>query len=154
MRVFLALLIAVSVAYSDTVTVHWKDTPVAFAGKIVRVELVDGTALEGSWIGITPDSFTLKVNRSADARFAKRAETLPRSSLRKLGIRERRIRGRVLGTLIGYLATAAIVIAASQNTHSDSPVGGVTVLIGGATGFFIGRHLDHRVEDRVVLIDP
>ena len=125
--------------------VAWTDTPAVFAGKAVVVRLTTGTIIEGHWIGITDDTFNMKVQKTSDRNaIAKGVETIPKSSIEALAFRNNRVRGRVIGTTAGYFAAGAIGFAAPE-------IAGVIGLAGGVIGFFVGRSSDRDLHE-VVLI--
>ena len=53
---------------AGTIAVKWNQTPIAFAGKTVVVELADGARLRGQWIEVSPQSFTMLVEERSEKR--------------------------------------------------------------------------------------
>ena len=153
MRVFLALLFAASLTCGKSLTVEWSRTPEALAGKIVRVNLKDGSVLDGDWIGVTPNSFTMRVNSTTSDMVRKGTNTLARSSIGALAFRRHRIRGRVIGTALGWFISGGIVSAISRAPDA-SPIASVALAGAAAGGLLIGRSVDREMTAVVILDSP
>ncbi len=85
--------------------VEWEMTPAAFGGRKAIVKLDTGARIEGNWLGVTPTTFTIDVERSRGKNQPRRGvHTLDRSAIVELRLQEKRIRGRVWGTVFGFVA--------------------------------------------------
>lgn len=152
----LALLLAFATlasAQPAPLRVAWNETPLAFAGKRVIVDLNNGTRIQGSWATVADDVFTMRVektSRSADV--AKGAQTLSRSSIKRIRIENRRVRGRVIGTLAGFYAVAGIASAAYRSSEALQGGWGIAAIAGGVLGYYTGRSIDR--STREVLLEP
>jgi hypothetical protein len=133
--------------------VEWNHTPEAFAGKRVLVRLATGVRIEGTWISVTPSACTMKVEKtSSRKRVAKGTQVLPRVSILRIEIQNRRVRGRVIGTIAGVYAGAAIAYAGSRSQEAlGQSSWGLAAIAGGVAGYFVGRSLD-RATREIVLV--
>ncbi|MBE7541688.1 MAG: hypothetical protein M9913_10345 [Bryobacteraceae bacterium] len=126
--------------------IEWEMTTAAFGGRKAVVKLDSGARIEGVWLGVTPTTFTMDVDRTKGRnRLPKGVQTIDRSSIVELRVQERRIRGRVIGTTAGYFAGMPLFWSMA------SPAGGLAVL----GSVMTVSHLLGRVSDkatRVVLI--
>lgn len=152
MRFLFLLALMLPTANARVMTVRWSETPAAFAGKIVQVELANGAKIEGSWISVTATDFTVKAVKDSGGYPAAAVRVAPRSSIRKIGVRSIRVRGRLWGAFGGFFAPAAI--ASAVKPRNDDPTIGVVMIASGVAGYLIGSHLDHTSTERVVLVDP
>lgn len=150
MRFLVLLAFAIGSVAARPVSVHWNDTPDFFAGKIVRVELTDGTRVEGAWTRVTPEACTFVAETPKGRDNGLR--TLSRNSIRNVFVRRTRVRGRVIGTLTGFFVPGLIARAASSSGDAD-PIGAGLVLAGSVAGYFIGSHYDHHATERVIIVD-
>jgi hypothetical protein len=66
MRIILMLLAAAGFGLAQPI--DWSDTPEALAGQSVSVTLTDGTTMSGTWVSVTPNTFTMKVDRTTNRR--------------------------------------------------------------------------------------
>lgn len=103
--------------------IEWERTPAAFGGRKAIVKLDTGARIEGNWLGVTPTTFTMDVERTKGKnRPSKGVQTIDRSSIVELRVQERRIRGRVIGTMAGYFAGTPLFWSMA------TPAGGLAVL--------------------------
>lgn len=129
------------------------DTPPAFAGKIVRVNLANGTKIEGSWISVTDQDFTIKTLKNSAGYPADTTRIVPRASIRGIALRKIRLRGRLWGTFAGFFGPPLIGAAFTKPGDSNQGLG-FLALVGGVSGYLIGSHFDHHYTERIRLIDP
>mgnify|MGYP004702051589 CR=1 FL=1 len=123
-------------------------TTAAFGGRKAIVKLDSGARIEGTWLGVTPTTFTIDVDRTKGKnRLPKGVQTIDRSSIVELRVQERRIRGRVIGTILGYFGGMPLAYQA------PSAAVGLPVLISVLTvSHLVGRASDKTT--RVVHIRP
>lgn len=120
--------------------VAWNDTPKTFSGMYVKVGLKSGGKIEGQWVSVTPDSFTMRNAKR------KRIETIPRSSLARIRAGERHARGRVIGVIAGLYLGGLVV----QKT--TSPKGALAAVSGGLSlGYLLGHSYDHAAREYEIL---
>src|SRR5450759_3861664 len=82
--------------------VAWNRTPEVLARKRVIVQLTRGAKVEGDWIGVTAETFTMKVEKTSNRHLVNKGiQTLPRSSILAIRAGNRHIRGRVIGSIAG-----------------------------------------------------
>jgi len=127
--------------------VEWARTPEAFAGKWVAARLASGTRIEGHWVSVTPEAFTMKVEKTSDkAEVSKGTRELARSALVQVKSGKRRARGRVIGTIAGYFA--GVVIGNLAGDLGGAAIGALTGLVG---GHLVGRASDRAMHEVVLL---
>ena len=136
---------------SEPLRIPWQLAPAACAGKKALVTLTDGTRLEGSLLSVSPSAFEMEVERTSDRRkVANGFQRLDRAQFAGLRIREKRIRGRVIGTVAGVMLAGPAVFAMNEQTVG---VWGLPVYAGIITaGHLLGRVFDR--QSRLVLIEP
>jgi hypothetical protein len=129
--------------------VAWERTPEVFSGKYVIVKLAGGTRIEGSWASVTSDSFRMRVERTTNSKaFPKGLQTVPRRSMATLRAGKRRVRGRVIGIIAGWVGAIEIGGAVSQGP--DNPVLPVAGLGAAVAGYYIGKNWDHATTEFVI----
>ncbi len=143
------LLAAVPLLHAATpLPIEWEMTPAAFGGRKAIVKLDSGARIEGTWLGVTPTTFTMDVERTKGKnRPPKGVQVIERSAIVELRLQERRIRGRVIGTTAGYFAGMPLFWS------MPTPAGGLVVL----GSVMTVSHLLGRLSDkatRVVHIKP
>jgi hypothetical protein len=149
MRNGLLLFLAPVLLYAaPPLPIEWEMTTAAFGGRKAIVKLDGGARIEGTWLGVTPTTFTIDVDRTKGKnRPPKGVQTFERSAIIELRVQERRIRGRVGGTLLGWFVGSPLMLGMS------TPTAGVAVLASVMTaGHLAGRKLDKAT--RVVHIKP
>ena len=155
MRIILLLLASLQLARSQpqSLSIDWQHSVEALAGQFTQVKLTDGTRIGGSWVAVTPITFTMKVEETSNrSRLTKGPQTIPRASILEITAGRRRARGRVIGTLAGYLGIAAIAALASGAEAAQGPWG-IAILGGGVAGYFIGKSVDHATRTIIFLPD-
>lgn len=140
-------------AQPPPVRAEWNRIPEVLAGKEAVVHLHDGTKIQGTWISVTSDAFTFLIERtSAKDKHPKGQETIPRSAVRIIEYRSKRIRGRVIGILAGFYSIAGIGAAATGSGEALQGGWGIAAIAGAAGGYFIGKSVDK--QTRVLEVDP
>lgn len=92
--------------------IEWEMTTAALGGRKAIVKLDNGARIEGNWLGVTPNTFTIDVERAMGKNSPPRGvHTLDRSAIVELRLQERRIRGRVWGTVFGFVAGSSALSA-------------------------------------------
>lgn len=106
MRMITLLLAAVPLLHAaPPMQIEWEMTPAAFGGRKAIVKLDNGARIEGNWLSVTPATFTIDVERARGKNQPPRGvHTLDRRAIVELRLQERRIRGRVWGTVFGLVA--------------------------------------------------
>lgn len=128
---------------------EWEQTTAAFANRRVLVVLDSGARIEGHWLEVTPDTFSIEVVRSHGANApARGVHSFPRSAIVRLRIQEKRIRGRVWGVTAGYLGGAAARLSLEESRFRENDnLANAIMCASVITGFAIGRLIDKRVTD-------
>lgn len=148
---FMACMLSCEAA-AEPRRVAWSQTPEAFLGKRVLIQLTCGARIEGSWISITANTFTMHVEKtSARNTIGKGIQTLPRSSILVIRTRNQRVRGRVAGALAGFYGVAAISYAATGSREALQSGWGPAAFAGGVAGYFAGRAADRATHEVVLL---
>ena len=112
--VLLASCVMLAHAGLPAVRASWNQIPKVLAGKYVVVQLENGTVIEGSWTDVTNSAFIFNIEKASrkDKRL-KGLQIVSRSAVRKIHFRERRVRGRVIGTIATFYGILAIAAAAT-----------------------------------------
>jgi len=136
---------------AEPLRVTWQQVPSVCSGRIALVRLTTDTRLVGRILSVAATSFDMEVERTSDKKAApKGIRTLDRSALVELRVRDKRIRGRVIGALAGLMATGPIVYSMSAGVVAAI---GLPVYVGIiAVGHLAGQSFDHK--SRVVEIQP
>lgn len=128
--------------------IEWEMTTAAFGGRKAIVELDSGARIEGTWLGVTPTTFTMDVDRTKGKnRPPKGVQTIERSAIVELRLQERRIRGRVIGTAAGYFAGTPLFWSMATPAGALAVLGSVMTV-----SYLLGRASDKAT--RVVYIKP
>lgn len=107
----LALVTALLLPAAPPLPIEWHMTTAAFAGRRAIVTLDTGARVQGSWLGVSPDTFTMDIERSRGKnRPPLGVQTLQRNSIVDLRLQEKRIRGRAWGAALGYFIGAPLAI--------------------------------------------
>lgn len=132
--------------------IAWNRTPEVLAGRLVIVKLTDGTRIAGSWVSVTPSTFTLSVEKTSDKREVRKGlQTLPKSSIAEARARKRRVRGCIIGTLSGFYGIAALGGALSGSREALQGFIGIAAYGGAIAGYFIGRASDRATREIILL---
>lgn len=127
--------------------IEWERTPAAFGGRKAIVKLDTGARIEGNWLGVTPTTFTMDVERTKGKnRPSKGMQTIERSAIVELRLQERRNRGRMIGGIIGFYFGGPIAYQASSGWFL--PIWAAAT----AGGILVGRVMDKAT--RIVHIKP
>jgi len=152
MRTLLLLMVASTFALAaEPLRVTWQQVPSVCADRKSLIRLTSGTRVEGRLMAVSPTSFEFEVQRTSNAReVAKGIQTLDRAALAELRVRDKRIAGRVLGSIAGLILSHPIACAVVSVTADivALPVF-ITVVTG---GHMLGRIADLRSQ--VVIIEP
>lgn len=127
------LIVAVLLLAQSAERIKWSNTPEAFAGREIEVKLRQGSKVKGSWIGVTPSTFTIHLGKKGPQAFS-------RADILTIKASKRRVCGRVIGTIAGYIGSVALTAAASGN--ADNPWAFVAAIGGGTAGYFLGKTFD------------
>lgn len=152
MRTIAFILFTSLLAHADQpLTVKWSMLPGLCADREAIVTLQSGTRIEGRLLQVSPDAFSMEVVRSTNiADVAEGVHTLDRKQFKALRVRNKRIAGRVWGTVVGVVATPYMLVPAGQATrYLILPV--MLGSIGG--GHIVGRAIDRRAYAVAVLPD-
>ena len=151
MRILLLLMATVAYGQSAPERIPWNESPEALAGHFVSVTLKDGSRVGGYWTSVTPNTFTMRVEKTSNHRaFAKGIRRMPRESIVEVRAGERRVRGRVIGTIAGlYLLTIAVV---EGNTGSGVIL--AAPWVGGISGYYVGRAIDQSTRPILLTAEP
>lgn len=151
MRILYLLLATLAYGQSAPERIPWNESPEALAGHFVSVTLKDGSRVGGYWTSVTPNTFTMRVEQTSNRRaFAKGIRKMPRESIAEVRAGERRVRGRVIGTIAGlYLLTIAVV-------EGNAKPGFVAAApwVGGIGGYYVGRAIDQSTRPIVLTPQP
>lgn len=144
MKIFIALLTSALLAQAaPPMPVQWEMTTAAFAGRRAIVTLDTGARIEGTWLGVTPATFTIDIEKSRGRNKPPRGvQTIERKSIVELRLQEKRIRGRAWGLTIGYFGGMPLAYQAPAAAIALPVL--VSVM---AAGFFAGRALDKATRE-------
>jgi hypothetical protein len=133
------LTLALSALTALALDIPWNGADRVLRNKIVRVELRSGATIEGLWLNSNPNTFTLDTTKQGQL-------TNTRADIRRAFLRPQRHRGRVIGTVAGYVAGAGLAgLIGGGPEATQGPL--IALPFGlGALGFFTGRSLDRQPE--------
>lgn len=135
-------LIAASLLWAlscPALDIAWADANRVLRNRVVGVEMKSGAVVEGLWLNSDANSFTLETASSGQTPIA-------RTDIRKAWIRNRRSRGRVIGSLGGYAIGAGIAGAATGSREAlQGPLIALPVALA-ILGFATGRSMDRQPE--------
>ena len=134
------------------IQLHWSELAAAVVLKRVAVGTPEGLRVEGQVIAVEPDALRLQV---------KKGETrIPRASVTTIDLRQKRIRGRIIGTVaggaLGLAGVVAVVFACwhgcPHEGRADAAI--FAVLIGTpVAGYFLGNWADRKNTRITILPD-
>ena len=147
------LFLVASILVAQAQPIAWNRSAESMAGQFAQVKLTNVTRIGGTWVSVTPKSFTMNVEKTSNkTEIGKGLQSIPRSSLLQLRAGTRRARGRVIGTLTGYFVIAAIAGLASGAEAAQGPWG-LAILGGGIAGYYIGKSVDYDAREISFLPD-
>jgi hypothetical protein len=130
-------------AQTASVRVRWDRTPEFFTGKRAIVSLKDGTAIEGTWNSVTEETFTMQVEKtSRKQNVPKGLRTFSRSLILSLRVGNRRVRGRVIGSLSGFYGVVALAGASTGSAEALQGGWGIAAFGAGIVGYLAGSAYD------------
>ncbi len=137
---------------------RWSELENVISGHTISLSLPDGHYLEGKVISVRPDTLEVNVGKTSDRiALPKGKHSFPRASISQIGLKTKRVRGRVIGVSSG-LAVAGGSIGAGMAMQSWDGLGvafiGVIVGVGVmVAGYFIGNERDRQLTMITVLQD-
>jgi len=129
---------------------RWSELSGQITGHTVTLTLPDGHYVEGHVTAVQPDALQLNVNKTSDRQAIPKGKlSAPRSSISRIGLKTKTVKGRTTGVGVG-LAVAGGLIGAGAIKQGYEGLGlaiiggivGVAVMI---AGFFIGNDLDRQI---------
>ena len=143
-------------AKEEQLELKWSELGQAVEGKKVIVALTDGVIIEGQILDVGSDALSMDVKETSNPQnYPKGQNSVRRSLVSVVRLKEVRGNWRAIGTAIGVGATVPLGIVVRPHTH-NATAGNIVVgvLIGGgaAAGYFLGRAADRRVV--VITIVP
>ena len=125
----------------------------------IRMVLPDGTRVEGYPLQAKPDALDIYVTRTSNKQaHPKGNATITRESLSVVQVRSPRWKGKLIGTLAPIGAGVALLAAGGSNTFTIEGelygyllAGGLTLGAGAPAGFFVGRAIDRRFDQFVII---
>jgi hypothetical protein len=137
---------------------RWADLGGRVVDRKVSLTTRDGVALEGRVIAVEADALQMDVSKTSNrTTHPKGRQAVSRQAISALRITERRGYGRVIGAVGAVGAAGGIVAASSPNVHEGVGivlvplVAGLGALGAGVAGYFIGRKIDTRVTEIVII---
>lgn len=163
LRLAACLCAAAAVAWAGEpppLKLQWGELGSRIVGQKVAFVLPDGTHVEGRVITVEADGLRMKVAKSSNQKTQPKGKQLvARQGLTMLQVTEYRNLGRWLGTL-GALGLASGIVAAQQIDLYEGPmvvvvpvVIGVGVAGAGVGGYYVGKRIDKRVTQIVIVSD-
>ncbi len=141
---FLFLLILPLAAEGAQERVEWCRAPQALAGRLIDVHLLSGERISGAWAAVTTDAVTITHTNG-------KSRTVARQQIRSVRASRRRVRGRVLGTVIGFYSTVAIGAASTGSAEALQSAWGPVAVAVAVGGYFAGRSLDRDAREITLL---
>ncbi len=145
----LLILTPALAAKEGQLELKWSELGQAVEGKKAIVALTDGVILEGQILDVGSDALRIDVKETSNPQdYPKGQNSVRRSLVSVVRLKEVRGNWRAIGTAIGVGATVPLGIVVRPHTH-NATAGNIVVgvLIGGgaAAGYFVGRAADRRV---------
>ncbi len=152
----LLILTPALAAKEEQLELKWNELGQAVSGKKVMVALTDGGIIEGEVLEVGSDALSIDVKETSNPQdYPKGQNSVRRSLVSVVRLKEVRGNWRAIGAAIGVGATVPLGIVVRPHTH-NATAGNIVVgaLIGGgaAAGYFVGRAADRRVV--VITIVP
>jgi hypothetical protein len=127
-------------AAEESVSVKWSQIPLALAGRTARIVL-QGVTVEGHPLAVSPESIEMLIEKTSDQKqYAKGQSSLPRSDVTAIYAIRTRIRGRVIGTLLGFFGTGVATAAASSQDGESAWQ--ALIPVGAVIGYYVGKRSD------------
>jgi hypothetical protein len=147
----LFLILPTLVQAAEPLRVTWQQVPSVCADRKALIRLASGTRIEGRLMSVSPASFEIEVQRTSNKReVPKGIRTLDRASIGELRVRDKRIKGRVIATIAGFMFAGPAVYSTSARVAVGT---GLPVYVGViALGHMLGRSFDH--QSREVVFEP
>ena len=148
-KISLVCLFAAAVASgAETIAVKWNETPLLFSGKTVVVKLIDGTSVRGRWVEVSPQSFTMVVDRTSKRKLhPKGVQTFDRLAASSIKMVRGRTLGRKLGTGVGILIGSQLAFGLGETRAVPDlailPLFAATIAVGHAVGAAIDKDEVH-----------
>jgi hypothetical protein len=136
---------------AEPLRVGWQQVPSVCADRKALIRLASGTRIEGRLMSVSPASFEMEVQRSSNkSEVPKGIRTLDRASLSELRVRDKRIKGRVIGTIAGFMFAGPVIYSMSAGVVMAI---GLPVYVGViAVGHLTGQSFDN--QSKLVVLDP
>ena len=154
----LLILTPALAAKEEQLELKWNELGQAVSGKKVMVALTDGGIIEGQVLDVGSDALRIDVKETSNPQdYPKGQNSVRRSLVSVVRLKEVRGNWRAIGTAIGVGVTVSSVILAVQQADEVAPaaglvLGGGLIVGGAAAGYFGGRAADRRVV--VITIVP
>ena len=121
----------------------------------IRMVLPDSTAVEGRPMEMRSDGMDIRITKTSNRQAQpKGLATIARDAVSVVQVRTPRSRGKWIGTLVP-LGVGITVVAASigrgDETYKLLAAGGLTMSGGSVGGFLVGRAVDRRFEQFVIV---
>ncbi len=143
-------------AKEEQLELKWSQLGQAVSGKKVTVALTDGGIIEGQILDVGSDALSMDVKETSNPQnYPKGQNSVRRSLVSVVRLKEVRGNWRAIGTAIGVGAGVSLGLLARPHTHNATAgniVVGVLIGAGAAAGYFGGRAADRRVV--VITIVP
>lgn len=156
---FCASLLASSLYAEPLARLTWDafGAQAARPGCSIRMVLPDGMQIEGRLVSFRAEAMELSVYKTSNKQaHPKGLINIPRKNVSVVEIRAKRHKGRLIGTLVPIGLGAAML--AGGLAQSDEGIlytmvaaGGLAMGAGAPTGYFIGRAIDRRFEQFVIV---
>ncbi len=155
---FTFTLAALNAADPASARISWSDFSMRVTPRhTIRMVLPDGTHVEGYPLHAKPDALDIYVTRTSNKQaHPKGNATISRESLSVVQVRSPRRMGKLIGTLAPIGAGVAL-LAVGGTSHIEGDfygyiaAGGLTLGVGTPVGFFVGRAVDRRFDQFVIL---
>ena len=158
---FTLTLAVLNAADSASNRITWGDFSMMVTPRhTIRMVLPDGTHVEGYPLQAKPDALDIYVTRTSNKQaHPKGNATISRESVSVVQVRSPRRIGKLIGTLVPVGVGVALLAAGGTN-HIEGDfygylaAGGATLGFGTPAGFFVGRAVDRRFDQFVIIPEP
>src|SRR5258708_22464144 len=128
-------------AAERVVSVKWSQIPVALSGQTARVAL-QGVTVEGHLIAVSPEAIEMLIEKTSDEkRYGKGQTSISRTDVKTIYAVRRRIRGRVIGTILGFFGGGYAGAALATNKDRESAWQAL-LIPGSIIGYYVGKRAD------------